>query len=134
MERFSISMEDDLLEKFDRHLSRRGYSNRSEAVRDLVRKTLVDEEWESGEEVVGVITLVFDHHQRQLQEKLTEIQHDHCRIIISSTHVHLDHHNCLEVIIVKGDAGKVRELADRLKAPRGVKSSELTATTTGRRL
>jgi len=134
MERFSISMEKDLLVKFDHHLSGHGYSNRSEAVRDLVRKALVDEEWDAGEEVVGVITLVFDHHQRQLQDKLTEVQHDHHELIISSTHVHLDHDNCLEVIIVKGEAGSVRELANRLKATRGVKTSELTSASTGKKL
>lgn len=134
MERFSVSMEDGLLQKFDRHLKRHGYSNRSEAVRDLVRKDLIDEEWKSGEEVVGVISLVFDHHQRQLQDKLTDIQHDQHDMIISATHVHLDHHNCLEVIIVRGEAGKVRGMADRLKATRGVKSGELTAASTGRRL
>ena len=134
MERFSISMEEDLLKKFDGHLNGHGYSNRSEAVRDLVRQALIDEEWQAGEEVVGVITLVFDHHQRKLQGKLTELQHDHHDMIISSTHVHLDHHNCLEVIIVKGEAGSVRELANRLKATRGVKSSELTAASTGKKL
>lgn len=134
MERFSISMESDLLNKFDGHLTNRGYSNRSEAVRDMVRKALVDEEWASGEEVVGVITLVFDHHQHQLQDKLTDIQHDHHDMIISSTHVHMDHHNCLEVIIVRGDALKIREMADRLKATRGVKSGELTAASTGNKL
>lgn len=134
MERFSISMEDGLLKKFERNLKKHGYSNRSEAVRDLVRKTLIDEEWKAGEEVVGVITLVLDHHQRQLQDKLTELQHDHHDLIISSTHVHLDHDNCLEVIIVKGEAGIVRKLADRLKATRGVKSSELTSASTGEKL
>jgi CopG family nickel-responsive transcriptional regulator len=134
MERFSISMESGLLKKFDGHLSARGYSSRSEAVRDLVRKALVDEEWTAGAEVVGVITLVFDHHQRQLQDRLTEIQHGCHHIIISSTHVHLDHDNCLEVIIVKGAAETVRSLADRLKAVRGVKSSELSAASTGRNL
>jgi CopG family nickel-responsive transcriptional regulator len=134
MERFSISMESDLLERFDGHLSAHGYSSRSEAVRDLVRKALVDEEWTAGAEVVGVITLVFDHHQRQLQDKLTDIQHGCHHIIISSTHVHLDHDNCLEVIIVKGKAETVRSLADRLKAVRGVKSSELSAASTGRNL
>ncbi len=134
MERFSISMEGGLLKKFDRNLKKHGYSNRSEAVRDLVRKTLIDEEWKAGEEVVGVITLVFDHHQRQLQDKLTELQHDHHDLIISSTHVHLDHDNCLEVIIVKGEAGTVRKLADQLKATRGVKSSELTSASTGHKL
>ena len=134
MERFSISMEDGLLKKFDCHLAGHGYSNRSEAVRDLVRKALIDEEWQADEEVVGVITLVFDHHQRQLQDKLTELQHDQHDLIISSTHVHLDHHNCLEVIIVKGDAGSVRKLADQLKATRGVKSSELTSASTGRKI
>jgi CopG family nickel-responsive transcriptional regulator len=134
MERFSISMESDLLEKFDGYLSAHGYSNRSEAVRDLVRRSFVDEEWTAGAEVIGVITLVFDHHQRRLQDKLTEIQHGCHHIIISSTHVHLDHDNCLEVIIVKGKAATVRSLADRLKATRGVKSSELSAASTGRNL
>lgn len=134
MERFSISMEEDLLKKFDGHLSSHGYSNRSEAVRDLVRKALVDEEWQKGEEVVGVITLVFDHHQRQLQDKLTELQHGYHCLIVSSTHVHLDHDNCLEVIIARGEASRVRRLADRLKATKGVKSSELAAASTGRKL
>jgi CopG family nickel-responsive transcriptional regulator len=134
MERFSISMEEDLVKKFDGHLERRGYSNRSEAVRDLVRKALIDEEWQAGEEVVGVITLVYDHHQRHLQDKLTEIQHDHHDKIISSTHVHMDHHNCLEVIIVKGEAREIREMADLLKAAKGVKSGELTAASTGHKL
>jgi CopG family nickel-responsive transcriptional regulator len=134
MERFSISMDEDLLKKFDEHLNAHGYSNRSEAVRDLIRRALIDEEWNAGEEVIGVITLVFDHHQRQLQDRLTELQHDHHGMIISSTHVHLDHHNCLEVIIVKGAAGMVRELADQLKATRGVKASELSAASTGRKL
>lgn len=134
MERFSISMEDGLLKTFDRHLVRHGYSNRSEAVRDLVRKALIDAEWQAGEEVVGVITLVFDHHQRRLQDKLTGIQHEEHDLVVSATHVHLDHHNCLEVIIVKGEAGRVRKMADRLKAERGVKTGELTAASTGRRL
>lgn len=134
MERFSISMEDDLLGKFDRYLEQRGYSNRSEAVRDLVRKALIDEEWRAGEEVVGVITLVYDHHHRQLQDKLTDIQHDHHEMIISATHVHMDHHNCLEVIIVKGEASAICQMADRLKAEKGVKSGELTAASTGCKL
>jgi len=99
-----------------------------------VRKALIDEEWQAGEEVVGVITLVYDHHQRQLQDKLTAIQHDHHDRIISSTHVHMDHHNCLEVIIVKGEAREIREMADQLKAAKGVKSGELTAASTGRKL
>jgi CopG family nickel-responsive transcriptional regulator len=134
MERFSISMEDGLLKKFDRHLKQHGYSNRSEAVRDLVRAALIAEEWKADEEVVGVITLVFDHHQRQLQDKLTDIQHGYHDMVVSATHVHLDHHNCLEVIIVKGESGNVRKMADQLKATRGVKSSELTAASTGRKL
>lgn len=134
MERFSISMEDDLVQKFDEHLARRGYSNRSEAVRDLIRKALIDEEWQAGEEVVGVITLVYDHHQRQLQDKLTDIQHDHHSMIISATHVHMDHHNCLEVIIVRGVASEIRKMADLLTAEKGVKSGDLTAASTGCRI
>ena len=133
--RFGVSMNDDLLEKLDSIVERRGYPNRSEAIRDLVRAALVEDEWgTSTGEVLGVLVIVFDHHQRQLQDRLTEIQHGCHHIIISSTHVHLDHDNCLEVIIVKGAAETVRSLADRLKAVRGVKSSELSAASTGRNL
>lgn len=131
LKRFSVSLEEELLEQFDDYINRHGYSNRSEAVRDLIRAKLVSEEWEQDSEVVGVVTLVYDHHQAKLQERITEVQHDYYQLITSSTHVHMDHHNCLEVTIVKGQASKVRELAERMIALRGVKSGNLTMSSTG---
>jgi CopG family transcriptional regulator, nickel-responsive regulator len=134
IQRFSTSIESDLLERFDRSLVGRQYATRSEAVRDLIRKALIEKEWEAGEEVVGVVTLVFDHHRARLQDRITEIQHAFHDLVISTTHVHLDHDNCLEVIIVKGRSESVRTMADQLTAVRGVKSGDLTAASTGVRL
>ena len=134
LRRFSISLEEDLLAEFDEYMRRRGYSNRSEAVRDLIRKALVKQEWESDCEVVGVVTLVFNHHQAQLQEKITELQHEFYQLITSSTHVHMDHHNCLDVTIVKGKASRVQELAEKMIALRGVKDGNLTMSSTGGQL
>lgn len=131
LKRFSVSLDDKLLAQFDDYIQTRGYSNRSEAVRDLIRKVLVNEEWEQDSEVVGVVTLVFNHHQPQLQEKITELQHAYHHQITSTTHVHMDHHNCLEVTIVKGRASQVRELAENLIALRGVKNGNLTMSSTG---
>jgi CopG family transcriptional regulator, nickel-responsive regulator len=129
--RFSVSMDEKLLAQFDDYIGLRGYSNRSEAVRDLIRKVLVNEEWEQDSEVVGVVTLVYNHHQPQLQEKITDLQHEYHHQITSTTHVHMDHHNCLEVTIVKGRASQVRELAEKLIALRGVKNGNLTMSSTG---
>lgn len=131
LKRFSISLEDDLLGEFDDYLIRHGYSNRSEAVRDLIRKAMVKDEWAKDCEVVGVVTTVYDHHRSQLQEKITELQHDFYELITSTTHIHMDHHNCLEVTIVKGKASKVQDLAGRLIALRGVKDGSLTMSSTG---
>nr|WP_321468559.1 nickel-responsive transcriptional regulator NikR [uncultured Desulfobulbus sp.] len=131
LKRFSISLDEKLLEQFDNYIEPRGYSNRSEAVRDLIRKVLVNEEWEQDSEVVGVVSLVYNHHQPQLQEKITELQHQFHHAITSSTHVHMDHHNCLEVTIVKGRASQVRELAEQLMALRGVKDGNLAMSSTG---
>ncbi len=131
LKRFSISLEEDLLEKFDDYIRQQKYSNRSEAVRDLIRKSLVREEWERNSQVVGVVTLVYDHHRPQLQERVTELQHRFYNIITSSTHVHMDHDNCLEVTIVKGKAFEVQELAQGLIALRGVKDGSLTMSSTG---
>jgi CopG family nickel-responsive transcriptional regulator len=131
LKRFSISLEEDLLEKFDHYIEQHSYDNRSEAVRDLIRKVLVREEWANDSQVVGVITLVYDHHKPQLQEKITEIQHDYYGIITSTTHVHMDHHNCLEVTIVKGKASNVQGMAESLIALRGVKDGSLTMSSTG---
>jgi CopG family nickel-responsive transcriptional regulator len=131
LKRFSVSLEEQLLDQFDEYISTHGYSNRSEAVRDLIRARLINEEWEQDSEVVGVVSLVYDHHQANLQDRITEVQHDYYQFITSSTHVHMDHHNCLEVTIVKGQASKVRELSERMIALRGVKSGNLTMTSTG---
>ncbi len=131
LKRFSISLEEDLLAGFDDYIARHGYSNRSEAVRDLIRKALVKDEWAADSEVVGVVTMVYDHHKSQLQERITELQHDFYELITSTTHIHMDHHNCLEVTIVKGKASQVQELAGRLIALRGVKDGSLTMSSTG---
>lgn len=131
LERFSISLDDKLLAQFDRYISERKYGNRSEAVRDLIRKALVHEEWKGDKEVVGVITLIYNHHQRQLQDKLTEIQHDFHHDVVSTTHIHLTHDDCLEVIIARGRAGKVQSLAERMIAIRGVKDGSLSMSSTG---
>jgi CopG family nickel-responsive transcriptional regulator len=132
--RFSISLEEDLLQRFDKYILQQRYSNRSEAVRDLIRKSLIREEWKSNSQVVGVVTLVFNHHRPQLQERVTELQHRFYNIITSSTHVHMDHDNCLEVTIVKGKAADVQELAQGLIALKGVKDGSLTMSSTGGQL
>ena len=134
LERFSISLEQDLLKQFDRHRRSRKYSTRSEAIRDLIRQSLVQQEWNTDEEVVGVISLVYDHHQRQLQDRITEVQHGFHHHVVSTTHIHLDHDNCLEVIIARGHAGEVRSLAERLIALRGVKNGSLSTASTGKHI
>ena len=134
LKRFSISLDENLLAEFDSHIRSRKYNNRSEAIRDLIRKAFVKDEWDADKEVVGVITLVYDHHQNQLQERITELQHDFHHQITSTTHVHMDHHNCLEVIIVRGKAQKVHDLAERLIALRGVKDGHLAMSSTGGQL
>jgi CopG family nickel-responsive transcriptional regulator len=134
LERFSVSIDDKLLGQFDRFIAARKYVNRSEAVRDLIRKLLVHEEWKADKEVVGVISLVYDHHQRQLQDKLTEIQHDFHHDVVSTTHIHLNHDDCLEVIIARGKASRVQSLAERLIALRGVKDGALNMSSTGAHL
>ena len=133
--RFGVAIDDDLLWKFDRVVDRKGYENRSEAIRDLIRNLLVEEEWAAGdEETVGTITLVYDHHVHDLQDNLTDLQHNLHEDIISSIHVHLDAHNCLEVLIVKGKSGDIKAAADRLIGTKGVKHGRLTMTTTGKEL
>ena len=134
LERFSVSLDDKLLAQFDRYIAEHRYGNRSEAVRDLIRKAQVHEEWKADKEVVGVISLVYDHHQRQLQDKLTEIQHEYHHDVVSTTHIHLTHDDCLEVIIVRGKASRVRGLSDQLIALRGVKDGALNMSSTGAHL
>ncbi len=134
LKRFSVSLEDSLLEIFDKHIKARSYNNRSEAVRDLIRGAFIKKEWQGDKMVMGVISLVYDHHQHKLQEKVTLLQHDFHHHIVSTTHVHMDHHNCLEVIIVKGKAKEVQDLADQLIALRGVRDGHLAMSSTGKTL
>lgn len=133
--RFSVSLPGSLLRQFDRMTRSKGYDNRSQAVADTIRAALVDHASDYGdEEIAGTITLVYDHHKPHVQQELTELQHDHLAEIVSTLHVHLDHHNCLEVLVVRGKPGQVKRLADRLIAAKGVKHGKLTITTTGRKL
>lgn len=133
--RFGVSIDETLLRQFDRLIEEKGYSNRSEAVRDLMRDTLVEREWgQEDKEIVGTVTLVYDHHTRDLSDKLTEHQHSHHHSIISVLHVHLDAHNCLEVAVVRGSAQEVKRLADELIGTKGVKHGKLVMTTTGENL
>jgi len=130
--RIGVAIDSLLLRKFDQLIEERGYTNRSEAFRDLIREELVQKSWESPEaDVVGTVTLVYNHHVRMLSEKLTSMQHDHHKNILSTMHVHLDHDNCLEVLVVKGKAKNVQKIADGLISTRGVKHGRLTLTTTG---
>jgi CopG family nickel-responsive transcriptional regulator len=132
LSRIGVAIDSDLLDKFDRLIGQRGYTNRSEAFRDLIRDELVEKIWESPDShVVGTVTLVYDHHVRLLSEKLTDLQHDHHKQILSTLHVHLDHDNCLEVLVVRGRAGDVRRIADALISTKGVKHGRLTITSTG---
>jgi CopG family nickel-responsive transcriptional regulator len=135
LSRIGVAIDSDLLEQFDHLIGQRGYTNRSEAFRDLIRDALVEKTWESPEsQVVGTVTLVYNHHVRMLNEKLTDIQHDHHQSILSALHVHLDHDNCLEVLVVRGTSANVRKIADVLISTKGVKHGRLTITTTGAEL
>jgi CopG family nickel-responsive transcriptional regulator len=132
LSRIGVAIDSDLLSQFDALLQQRGYTNRSEAFRDLIRDELVERAWESPDsQVVGTVTLVYDHHVRMLNEKLTSIQHDHHHSILSTLHLHLDHDNCLEVLVVRGKAAAVRKIADTLIGTKGVKHGRLTITTSG---
>ncbi len=133
--RFGISIPEELLKAFDEYIERKHYANRSEAIRDLIRQKLVEEEWkESKEEVVGVITYLYDHHKRELTDKLIEIQHNHYDKIITTQHIHVDHDRCLEAVLVKGKANEIKELADKIQAQKGVLHLNLALTTLGKSL
>jgi CopG family nickel-responsive transcriptional regulator len=135
LSRIGVAIDTDLLNKFDRLIAQKKYTNRSEAFRDLIRDELVEKTWESPDSyVVGTVTLVYDHHVRLLNEKLTDIQHDHHRLILSTLHVHLDHDLCLEVLVVRGRSAEVRRVADTLISTKGVKHGRLTITTSGTEL
>jgi len=133
--RFGVSIEENLLKKFDSFISSTNYKNRSEALRDLIRIALVEEEWENAdEEVAGAIVLVYNHHKRELVDKLLDIQHDYNKYIISSQHIHLDHDNCLEIIVVKGNMKFIQEILSKLKSAKGVKHASLTKSTLGKNI
>ncbi len=132
--RFGVSIPTALIVAFDRLIKERQYRNRSEAIRDLIREKLVEQEWADsvrGKEVIGTITYVYDHHKRELVNEILDIQHCFPESVVASQHVHLDHHNCLEVAIVRGRAAALKDLADKLRALKGVKHCQLTMTTTG---
>ena len=133
--RFSVSLPPKLLEQLDEMAGEKGYENRSLAVADMIRAHLVEHHQKHGnEEIAGTITLVYDHHKQHVQATLTDIQHDHHDVIVSAVHVHLDHHNCLEVLVVRGKAALIKKIADELIAAKGVKHGKLTVTTTGKEM
>ncbi|MDR2106235.1 MAG: nickel-responsive transcriptional regulator NikR [Coriobacteriales bacterium] len=134
--RFSVAIPEDLLMQFDNLVARRGLAkNRSEVIRDLIRDALVDEEWDDPiQEIVGTLTIVFNHHASDLQNKLDQIQHSHHERIISAMHIHLDAHNCLEVVVLRGRSDEIRGIAESILGVKGVKHGRLTTTTTGRYL
>lgn len=132
--RFGVSLDHHLLDDFDRLITNKQYTNRSEALRDLIRDHLVGQEWGENKETVGTITIVYDHHVHDLTEKLTEIQHDHHKLILSAMHVHLDHDHCLEVLVVRGKGREIKKVSDILIGTKGVKHGKLAMTTTGKGL
>ncbi len=131
LSRTGISLERDLLAGFDKLIARRGYKNRSEALRDLIRDALLTEIADSNKPVVGTLTLVYDHHVPNLSQKLTEMQHHGGTKVLAATHVHLDHNYCLEVVIMRGRSKEIKELADRMLAMRGVELGKLVVTNSG---
>jgi CopG family transcriptional regulator, nickel-responsive regulator len=134
LSRTGVSLEEDLLREFDRLIARRGYQNRSEAIRDLIREALLAETVDTNKPVVGTLTLVYDHHIPNLSEKLTEAQHAAGAMILAATHVHLDHNYCLEVIIMKGRSRDLQALADGMLALRGVELGKLVLASSGSQL
>ncbi len=132
--RFGVSLEQELLDNFDRRIKGEKYTNRSEAIRDLIREDLVKKAWLENREVAGTITIIYDHHKRELVNRLMDIQHDFGSLIISTQHIHLDHHNCLEIIVVKGISQKAQVLSDTLRAVKGVKHATLSMSTAGKEL
>lgn len=130
--RFGVSIEESLVDKFDGLIDGKGFDNRSEALRDLIRRELVKEDWEKNKEVAGALVFIYDHHKHDLSHKLTHIQHDYQKTIISSQHIHLDHNNCLEILALKGNSNYVKKLEDSIRSIKGVKHVSLTMSSTGR--
>jgi CopG family nickel-responsive transcriptional regulator len=126
--RFSVSLEPELLKKFNRILEEKGYTSRSEAVRDLIREKIVEEKWKKGGEVVGSLTLVYDHDVRGVADKLTDLQHTHPTNVVSSMHVHLSGRSCMEILVIKGRVAEIRKISQELLSSRGVKHGKLVVT------
>jgi CopG family nickel-responsive transcriptional regulator len=130
--RFGVSLDGELLKRFDAALRQEGGANRSQAIAALIRKEFVLDSFAKGGTVAGAVTLVYGHHSRETVNRLLDIQHDHGALIISTQHVHLDHDNCLEIIAVRGAGAKVKSLADALKSVKGVKHATLSVTSAGK--
>ena len=129
--RFGISLPKDLIGKFDKLIKEKKYTNRSKAFGDLIRQELVKREWQEGRQIAGAVILIYNHHKRELLNKITDVQHDFQKIIVSTQHIHLDHNNCLEIVAIKGAPKEAQELADILKAIKGVKHATLSMSSTG---
>jgi CopG family nickel-responsive transcriptional regulator len=135
IERFTVSIEEKLLREFERFIVEEGYPTRSEAIKSLIRDSLIRQEWKVGKkEVAGAITLVYDHHKRGLVDKLMDVQHDFPNLIISTQHIHLDQHNCLEIVVIRGKPADINNLVLKLKSVKGLKHSHLIAATTGKEI
>jgi CopG family nickel-responsive transcriptional regulator len=132
--RFGVSMEEKLLKEFDALLAKEGYKNRSEAIRGIIRERFVEEEWEKGEIVAGCIMMVYDHRKRELVQRITDVQHDFHHSIISSQHVHMDHDNCLEIIVLKGMVENIQALFTAIKSLKGIKYVSISRATTGSKI
>ena len=132
--RFGVSLEKELLGSFDCLIKEKNYTNRSEAFRDLIRQELIKKQWHQNKEIAGAITLIYDHHKRELINRLTDIQHNFQKLIISTQHIHLDHNNCFEIIAIKGNPKQAQKLADTLSAVKGVKHGTLNMSSTGKEI
>lgn len=130
--RFGVSLEKELLDKFDRLIREKSYTNRSEALRDLIRQELIKKQWQKEGEIAGAITIIYNHHRRELLNRVTDIQHDFQKVIISTQHVHLDHNNCLEIIAIRGNPKEAQKLRDTLKSLKGIKHATLSMSSTGK--
>jgi CopG family nickel-responsive transcriptional regulator len=125
VKRFGVSLEENLLRDLDNLVIKHRFPNRSQAIRFLINQYNVEDRWKEDEDVAGALVLIYDHHKRDIQNQMTSIQHDYNCLILSSQHVHLDHHNCLETITLRGKAGKLLKLTDKLKAIKGIKHGDL---------
>ncbi len=132
--RFSVSLDQDLVRKFDANIKKERCPTRSKAIGDLIRSSLVRTEWRTGDDVAGAVVMVYDHHKRDVLKKLTQVQHDCHDAIISTQHIHLDHDNCLEIIAVNGKPERIDALIKSLKAVKGLKHVSMAAGTTGQRI